>query len=236
MLISHTHKFIFFHVAKAGGMSMREVLRPFAQEPEKFKIRRPPQIVKGKPNPLNDMWQALLLHSKARDAQKEFPEATFRDFYKFAFVRNPWDWQVSMYHFILKETSHVKHDLVTSLGSFEAYLDWVVQTKTPFPKGATKLQKYTITDQDGHLLVDFVGHYETLAQDFAHICHRLGLELSLPHINQTTHRDYRSYYNATTKQLVEKHFQADIALFGYTFEKSPVSQHETQTVVGLSSE
>jgi len=218
MLISHTHKFIFFHVAKTGGMSIRQVLQPYSQEPEKFKLKRPPKEVDGNHNPLYEMWESLLWHAKAKDAKKYLPGEIFDNYYKFAFVRNPWDWQVSMYHFILKEPTHVKRDLVQNMSGFEEYLEWVIATKNPYPKGATKLQKDILVDESGQLLVDYIGRYETFASDFAKVCQRLKIEATLPHINKTKHRDYKAYYNEATRQRVADYFQADIDLFDYEFE------------------
>ena len=218
MLISHSHRFIFFHVAKTAGLSVRDVLQPYAEEPAQFKIKRPPRLKAGQPNPFYAVWEALLIHAKASDAQKELPTALFERYYKFAFVRNPWDWQVSMYHFILSEPTHIKHALVKSFGNFERYLAWVIDTPYPYAKGATKLQKDVLTDSAGNLLVDFVGRYETLAQDFAQICQELNITVQLPHVNKSAHHDYRAYYTARTQQLVAEHFAADIELFGYTFE------------------
>ena len=219
MQISYSHQFIFFHVAKVAGLSIRDALNGYAQEPEKFKIKRPPKMSGGKPNPFYEIWQVMLLHAKAKDAKKELPEDVYDNFYKFAFVRNPWDWQVSMYHFILKEKNHIRHQLVQSMGSFEEYLQWVINTKKPFARGATKFQKDMVTDNEGNVIVDFVGHYETLAQDFRHVCQVLNLDASLPHINRTSHRDYRSYYNEKTRKMVAEHFKEDIDLFGYSFEQ-----------------
>jgi len=218
MLISYSHHFIFFHVAKVAGLSIRNALEPYVQEPEKFKIRRPPKTLGDKPNPLYEMWESFLIHAKAKDAKQELPDDIYNNFYKFAFVRNPWDWQVSMYHFILKETSHIRYKLVKSMTSFEEYLEWIINTKKPYAKGATKFQKDMITDNDGNLIVDFVGKYETLAQDFQHICKIINIKASLPSINRTLHRDYKSYYNDKTKKMVEEHFKEDIELFGYTFD------------------
>lgn len=219
MQISYSHKFIFFHVAKVAGLSIRDALNGCTAEPEKFKIKRPPQLSKGKPNPLYAIWEALLLHATAKDAKKHLPGNIFDDFYKFAFVRNPWDWHVSMYHFILKEKEHVHHEVVKSMGGFgEPYLQWVIDTKRPFARGATKFQKDMVTDADGNLIVDCIGRFETLATDFNRICQSLGVDASLPHLNGTSHRDYRSYYNDTTRQMVATYFKDDIDLFGYTFE------------------
>ena len=218
MLISYSRQFIFFHVAKVAGLSIRDALQPYAQDPDKFKIKRPPRTLAGEPNPLYDMWSILLLHAKAREAKKELSEDIYNTFYKFAFVRNPWDWQVSMYHFILQEPSHVRHQLVKSMASFEDYLDWVVDTKNPYARGASKFQKDMVTDGEGNLIVDFVGRFETLEQDFHHICQVLNLEASLPHINRTSHRNFQDYYTERTRQLLGNHFKDDIELFGYTFD------------------
>jgi hypothetical protein len=217
MLISYTHQFIFFHVAKVAGLSIRQALEPYIELPEKFKIKRPPQTVNGQPNPLYVMWESSLTHAKAQDTQKELG-AAYDKFFKFAFVRNPWDWQVSMYHFLLKETANPRYELVKACGNFENYLEWVIATKNPYPKGATKLQSALITNSQGQLMVDFIGRFETLSEDFASICDILHLAASLPHINQSSHRDYRSYYTDYTRQLIADHFATDIAMFGYTFD------------------
>ncbi|NES19104.1 MAG: sulfotransferase family protein [Symploca sp. SIO3E6] len=218
MLISYTKKFIFFHVTKAAGTSIKKALEIYAQEPEKFKIKRPPKEVNGQPNRFYELWQSSLWHAKAIDVKKELTESVYNDFYKFAFVRNPWDWQISYYHFILKEPTHIRYQLVSSMSGFEEYLEWVIKTKNPFPKGATKLQKDIITDKNGDIIVDFVGRYENLVQDFDRVSQVLDLQVSLPHLNNSGHKDYRSYYNATTRQLVAENFRADIELFGYTFD------------------
>lgn len=216
MLISYSHKFIFFHVTKAGGTSVKKVLKDYSQEPEHFKIKRPLKELEGKPNPLYEMWESSVWHAKARDVKKEMPEE-YKKFYKFAFVRNPWDWQVSYYHFILKESTHIRHELVKSMSGFEEYLEWVINTKNPFPKGATKLQKDIIAEKEGNIIVDFVGRYETLAQDFQYVGKILNINSSLPHLNKSEHRDYQAYYTDKTRKLVEEHFEEDIQLFGYNF-------------------
>jgi hypothetical protein len=74
-----------------------------------------------------------------------------------------------------------------------------------------------VIDQEGKIIVDFVGRYENLTQDFQQVCQIVNIDTSLPSINRSVHRDYKSYYNSTTKKMVEEYFKADIELFGYTF-------------------
>jgi Sulfotransferase family len=217
MLISDSHRFLFFHVSKTAGMSMRQVLEPFSTEPQQFKIRRPPRTVNGKPNRLYDAWEALLLHARARDARDELPSEVFDSFFKFGFVRNPWDWQVSWYHFLLREETWPKHEIVKSLAGFEEFIEWVVSSSNPYPKGQPKTQSEILSDPSGELLVDFVGRYETLERDFREVCARLDIPCLLPHLNATSHGNYATYYNERTKQLVASHFHVDIELFHYKF-------------------
>jgi hypothetical protein len=218
MYISHSHRFIFIHIAKVAGLSIKQGLSAYAGEPEVFKIRRPAPLLDGKPNRLYQMWEAIVVHATAAQIKHEMG-AAFDEYYKFTFVRNPWDWQVSMYHFLLKETTNPHHEKIKAMRGFDEYLEWIVQTeeRTPYPKYATKYQKDMLVDETGALLVDFIGRYETLAEDFAHICHILGIGAQLPHLNKSQHRDYRTYYNAHSRDLVAAHFRADIELLGYHF-------------------
>jgi hypothetical protein len=221
MILSHSHRFLFFHIAKTGGMSVREALEPFCVEPEKFVMRRPSKMIGDRVNPLYKVWETLLLHAKASDAKRELPPEIFDPYFKFVFVRNPWDWLVSMYHFVLREPEAARHDEVKALGTFDAYVEWAVSTPNPFPKGVSGVQSEMITDADGNMLVDYVGAYENLAADFAEVLTILGLQASLPHVNQSVHREYQTYYNDRTRAIVAGHFQPDIELFGYSFGGSP---------------
>jgi hypothetical protein len=218
MLISHDRKFIFFHVAKVAGLSIREALSPYTVEPEKFKIRRPIKIIDGKVNPLYSIWESTVIHATALSTQKELGDLAFQSYFKFAFVRNPWDWQVSMYHFILKETAHTHHQRVKALSGFADYVKWMINEKKPFEKGATRYQKDMLCNKQGEVIVDFVGRFENLADDFNYICQHLNLQTSIPYLNQSKHQSYQSYYDDETYALIAEHFKDDIALLAYDFE------------------
>ena len=220
MLISYDKRFIFIHVTNTGGTSIKKALEEYANEPKKFKVNRPLKTVNGKPNLLYDIWSSALLHAKAREVKRELSEEVYNNFYKFAFVRNPWDWQVSMYHFILREESHIRHQLVRSMHNFDEYIEWLISEKNPFPKGTSKFQKDHVTDNDGELIVDFIGRYEKLEQDFDNICHLLNITALLPPSKNMVKRDYRLFYTKKSEKIIEEYFRQDIELFGYTFDNS----------------
>ncbi len=143
------------------------------------------------------------------EIRKLIDEDTFSNYYKFTFVRNPWDWQVSLYHYMLQSKKHRQHKLIKSF-TFEEYIDWRVNHDL-------KLQSKRFVDGDGNMLVDFVGQFENLEEDFAKACDVLSINFRLPHKNRSKHRSYRDYYNDRTSQLIKEAFAQDIALFSYEF-------------------
>jgi hypothetical protein len=149
-------------------------------------------------------------HLKATEARRRVSEA-WTDYFTFAFVRNPWSWQVSLYSFMIENEDHFQHELIVDMEDFDAYIEWRV--------GEDKvLQSEFVCDADGNIIVDDVGRLETIEDDFAEICQTIGIDASLPHKNQSGHRDYRTYYSEHSRALVAEHFQADIERFGYDFD------------------
>ncbi|MBN1147305.1 MAG: sulfotransferase family 2 domain-containing protein [Anaerolineales bacterium] len=209
MLISHSHRFIFIHIYKVAGMSVRNALDAYATKPDivnrlfyklGLKIASPFQPCRMFP-----------FHARAKLLKQGLPARIYDTYYKFAFVRNPWDWQVSLYHFMLQDPTHFQHELLKSMSGFGEYIEWRVSEDK-------NLQKDFVTDDNGKLIVDFVGRYERLADDFRRVCAALKIDATLPHINRSSHKDYRSYYDERSRKMVEEHFAEDIELFGYSFD------------------
>ncbi|MEW8045242.1 MAG: sulfotransferase, partial [Candidatus Thiodiazotropha sp.] len=78
-----------------------------------------------------------------------------------------------------------------------------------------------LIDLEGKVLVDFIGHYENLSDDFNTITQRIGApNLKLPHKRKAMDRkkDYRSYYSDEMAALVGDHFRKDIEGLGYSFD------------------
>ena len=220
-MISTRHKFLFIHVPKVAGQSVNFALEQAVYGPTRRFINKAATRL-AHDTGWRVSWPFALVnvhppHLTAQDWSRKLGARVYDNMFKFAFVRNPWDWQVSLYHYILQDPKHHQNALLKSLGSFGQYLEWRVTD-------ALELQKSYLTDNTGRFLVNFVGRYERLATDFQHVCRVLNLQgVRLPHVNASSHRDFRTYYNARTRKLVEEHFRDDIATFGYTFDmESPL--------------
>ncbi len=212
MLLSYEPAFLFVHIDKAAGSSIQLALQPYAARSTRSRLRRR-LVWLGPLNRCGGLYRALEFpeHASARVARRCLPPGLYAGLFKFAFVRNPWDRLVSRYAYLLRSTDHPRHRLVSAMKGFEDYLDWEIR------RGKMFQYKY-VTDERGRWLVDFVGYFERLHEDFAAACARLKVEAQLPRANATAHRDYRTYYTPATRDLVAGHFQRDIELLGYAFD------------------
>ena len=72
--------------------------------------------------------------------------------------------------------------------------------------------------ENGRIIVDFVGRFENLQEDWREICNCIGIaHIELPHVNRSERKDYREYYTEETRQIVAERFQKIIDKFGYEF-------------------
>lgn len=197
MVISDGLRCIFVHIQKTGGISIESVLR------------------QGDPAIGSHLHEGRR-HLSAREIAPLVPAEQWNGYFKFAFVRNPWDWLVSRYHWS-RYTQHL-FDY-----GFEEMLARMAQG-SPLAADAAWLQNEALLPQverlsvGGKVRVDFVGRYENLQHDFDEICTRLCIEpRTLPHTFKTNHGSYVDYYDDATRKIVERLYATDIAAFGYRF-------------------
>jgi len=211
MILSYQAGFLFIHIEKAAGSSIQQALQPHAGAPPKSSLRRRLAWF-GSLNRVGGLHRAVQFgeHATANEVKRCLPPDAYASLFKFAFVRNPWDRLVSRYAHLLRSTDRRRHRFISGLEKFEDFLKWEIQ------RGSAQCPY--VTDPDGKPIVDFIGHYERLAEDFAKVCARLKIQAALPHANVSEHRDYRSYYTTETREFVAKEFRQDIELFGYDFD------------------
>ncbi|MEO6395828.1 MAG: sulfotransferase family 2 domain-containing protein [Devosia sp.] len=147
----------------------------------------------------------------------------FRRYFKFAFVRNPWDRLVSTYFYLRKGGANEmdRRWAEANLGSYSTFdefvRDWVTEKNVALSFPHFRSQHYFVADTSGRLVVDFLGRFETLAADFQAVAARLGVHPTLPVLNRTERGHYEGYYDAATRQIVAGVYAKDIDLFGYRF-------------------
>lgn len=218
MLLSIKYNFLFVHIAKTGGTSVRSALQSLRwRDPWYY-----PQFLCSRLSHLSGhrIGSKFPRHSRIVAAREMLPETYFNDLFKFAIVRNPWDLQVSSYHHIRRERPH----LMSHIETFEEFIHWKLDPQRPYQFHVdTSIQSQLdyLIDLHGKILVDFIGHYENLNEDFSEITRHIGVDhLSLPHKRKATDRkkDYRSYYTDSLAERVGDYFRRDIEALGYRFD------------------
>lgn len=219
MLISHTKQFLFVHIAKTGGTSVRAALRPYRWSgryaPALFLASMLSQVTR----PRHRLGVKFPRHAKAIAAKEMLPFEIYDALFKFVFVRNPWDLQVSSYHHIGRE----KPEVLGRVRTFDDFLKLKFDPERPYDfmlDISRELQSDYIVDLHGNTIVDFIGRYERLQEDFDAVCDRIGVaRMQLPHERRAVDRDdYRRYYSDANAELIARHYASDLERLGYTFD------------------
>jgi|GEM_PF-6854131 len=158
------------------------------------------------------LWQSCHFrhHERVQAVRARLPEAVRNNLFSFAFVRNPYDWLVSLFEYQRQTPAHRKHASVSSMSFADYVRHEMIRNR--------RHQWHMLCDTQRRPLVQAIGCHEHLEQDFASICQRLGLaDTTLPHVNHSRHRCYQDYYDEGLRQQVAQHWQIDLQLFGYDF-------------------
>jgi hypothetical protein len=174
-----------------------------------------------------------------------FSKADFDAYFKFAFVRNPWDRVLSAYRYMdavygryvsalgtvprPEEYTDASDDLRTKLSTkfevheypdFEAFVTGWINPQNLRVHEHFRPQHRFVCSPDGKLQLDYVARFETIESDLAKIGERLGIEATLSHDNRTDGDavDYRDHYTPQMRKIVERHYARDIELFDYSFD------------------
>jgi chondroitin 4-sulfotransferase 11 len=220
MPIAHNKKLIFIHIPRTGGTSVEKNLSLIAKSNKEDLEVFYGKIFSPKIKAHN-FSSDYLHHLRAAEIKEIVGEKIFNSYFKFAFVRNPWDKLVSL-HTRLKE--HKSPDLCKAFGietlrnvSFERFIDLLKNR----PQHHHLYPQYKfVTNEDKKTIVDFIGKFENLEKDFYKVCKKAKLRFKrLPKKNRTKHTHYSKYYTDTTKKIVAEIYADDIEMFQYEFNK-----------------
>ena len=155
-------------------------------------------------------------HAYAERVRAFVDADVWNSYFKFCFVRNPYERAVSDYRWRRRKSGN---RTMTFLEFLEA-LDRSDFRSRVIPRHFDNWPIYTIDDR---IEVDFVGRFENLERDMTEVLRVLGIDGALlPHekkSEQSADRrpGYREMYGRKERRLVEKLFRKELDCFDYEF-------------------
>lgn len=207
MIISNKHRFIFAAIPKTGTHSIRRALRKHMGPEDHEQVRLYAESVL----PFGKLAQVGHGHLTLQQVKPHLEPAVFDGYFKFAFVRNPFDRFISFCAFMTRQQGAFDVD---PQGVMRHFID-----HPPTDKVLFSTQEQFITDPAGKLMTDAVGRVEQMQESYDILCKKIGIPSEkLEKANSSRRGDYRQYY--TSPDLIEgvaKYYQRDLDLFHYQF-------------------
>ena len=209
MIVSHRHRFIFAAVPKTGTHSVRQALREQLGDEDVEQVG----LFVDKRFPWADLAAIRHGHLSLQQVRPYLGEEAFGGYFKFAFVRNPFDRFVSYCAFMLRGGDVFQRQPREAMRHF-------LFAEPPEQHILFQPQASLLVGEDGEtLLADTVGRVEEMQGSYDAICARIGLaSRPLDRVNGSKHGDYRHYYDQALIDGVAVRYAQDLELFGYTFE------------------
>ena len=144
---------------------------------------------------------------------KAFAPIEWKTYFKFCFVRNPFERVISDYRWRTRK-------MRLRPPTFKEYLQFLDKHETwrsVVPLHYDNWPMYAISDAPD---VDFIGRYEHLSEDFDKVLKHIGINGSgarLPIAKRLGERqDLKDWYGPVEQDLVERIFQRELEYFGYS--------------------
>jgi len=209
VIVSHRHRFIFAAVPKTGTHAVRQALREQMGGEDVEQVG----LFVNKRFPWAELAAIQHGHLSLRQVRPYIGEEAFAGYFKFAFVRNPFDRFVSYCAFMLRGADVFQQRPRDVMRHF-------LFVEPPEQHILFQPQASVLLGEDGRtLLADQVGRVEDMQASYDAICARIGIaSRPLDRVNGTTRGDYRRYYDEALAEGVAARYGRDLDLFGYTFE------------------
>lgn len=230
-MISEKYRCIYVHIPKTAGQSVEQV---FIDDAGLTKETKGTLLLGVNDNPEKGPERISHLMASEYTQLGYVTDVDYADFFKFSFVRNPWERLVSEYRYrhFWKQFSF-RDFVINNLPEEDGFCDYYRHIMP---------QSDYIYNESGELIVDYVGRFETLQDDFNEIAKAISLDNSdIPHVNksglkkfrhklkrqlgftksyQKDFQDYREFYDDETMKAVGEMYRKDIENFGYCFDGS----------------
>lgn len=206
MVISEKNKFLFIHIYKTGGTSIRNAIEKFGEK-EKMQGRHG--------------------HATARDGLVYLKEEGLDpdNITKFCVVRNPWKWHQSLYLWI--RNNHHPDKVLFNKMSFDDYVYWlksVGSKRGKYLKDGSWIPNVPpfhtfseyIKDEKDNIIVDKILKIEEIKEGFPKLLDELGLPKVILSRNNVGSYNMPTNYTKETIKIIEELHKEDLEILNYS--------------------
>lgn len=239
MIISYSRRFVFVHIHKTGGDSITAALLPLLAKND-LVLKHDwaawfQKLHAGRGLPTLDH---LRKHSPALAISNVVPQELWTSFFKFAFVRHPIGRTISLYCYAARKLGERRRVLprnawyLTPAGRSHDPYRWrsvraFIETDSfsdfirhPLLRGDASMMSQwdLLSDPSGKVLVDFIGSFETLQEDFHHVQDKLGVPrtpIGWRNASSSESRRMEVQVNLKDRLFLAERFSADFTHFAY---------------------
>jgi hypothetical protein len=210
VIISHRHQFIFFAVPKTATHTIRTALRRHLGDGD----WEQQQLFGQQSIPIPDIARIGHGHISARRIRSHIEDATWHNYFKFGFVRNPFDRFVSTCFFLHRNNPAFSEDPLP-------HMKQALKNRSFRQRVLVRPQALQLVDDNDELALDYIGRYESLQSSYDEICEHIGIEsVALGHENASKRGSCVDYFDGELRQAIMSFYADDLRLFDYQF---PVS-------------
>lgn len=207
MIVSHLHRYLFVAMPKTGTHSVRQALREHLGPDDIEQVG----LFVNKRFPFDEIARIGHGHLSVRQVRPFLGDAVCDDYFKFTFVRNPFDRFVSYCAFMTRQQGAFDRDP-------QGTMRHILFELRPMDHVHFQPQYTLLTNDAGELEMDFIGRVERMQDDYDAICARIGIpSRPLDKVNGSRRGDYRQYYDRALMDGVAELYRGDLERFGYTF-------------------
>lgn len=208
------HKIVYVKTPKVGTGSVLAALTAFASGEKVVDDQRATEKISA----------AIPLYQKG--AYPPEIRRLSRQCFTFTFVRNPLDRLLSAYSHQVNtkraegKTIFLQHGIPFDV-SFADFVRVVAELPDEGANVHVRSQHRFSSDDDG-VIVEFIGRFERLADDWALLIDRFGFP-ALPRRHVSVHGHYSEAYTPELARLAAERYARDIEVFGYEAEVAPLT-------------
>ena len=185
MMYSDKYKYMFYHIPKTAGTSITLLLYNYC---ENNHIKGEKLITRG------------VSHVAVSNTWEKY---NGKDYFSFAFVRNPYTRLFSLYNFLYR------HEIINE------------DMKTFFRNLDREPTQFRLLEYNNNIPLSFIGKFENIENDFNYITKKIDIPVTYQNLNtemKAPKQNYKDYFDEEIYNIINTKHDIDFKTFNYKKE------------------